>query len=56
MLSVPHLYALGQAFGASFACLRPGFSASFACLGPGSDSAKKLYCTCAHWLFTQTYK
>jgi hypothetical protein len=39
-------------------CLHPigyAFSTSFACLRPGSDSAKKLYCTCTHWLFTQTY-
>jgi hypothetical protein len=45
-------------FHASFTYLHPighAFSTSFTYLGPGSDWAKKLYCTCAHWLFTQTY-
>jgi hypothetical protein len=52
------LHPIGYAFSTSFTCphlIGYGFSTSFTCAGPGSDSAKKLYCTCAHWLFTQTY-
>jgi hypothetical protein len=49
LISIPHLHVshpIGYALSTSQNVINMP--------GPGSDSAK-LYCTWAHWLFTQTY-